>query len=221
MKKMVSFLVLLCLSFSLCSCSIWYDYVNNAIGSFDVGYSESKNKAFLASYTWDGSEEGMNIVTPNDYNSVIITGLGGYTGRGVPSPCMITLSSEAQMQLCSDATKWYYASHTANMNDADVQYLHFQLHVGEHIKEIENLSMGGIILASYEENGEEKYSVFVLTCYVTCDEANKTFYSNDGKLYRRKGNVLVEDIFYDDFDIDAHNEKNKNEPRVLSVLTIQ
>lgn len=218
MKKTVAFLVVLCLSFSLCSCSLWYDHVNNAIGAFDVGYSKYKSKAFLANYNWDGSEEGMNIVTPDDYNGVIITGLGGYYGRGVPSPFTITLSPEAKIQLCSEATEWYYASHTANRDNADVQYLHFQLHIGEYIKEIENLSMGGIILASYEENGEEKFSVFVLTCYVTCDDANKTFYSNDGKLYHRKGNVLVEDILYDDFDIDAHNEKNKNNPVCLSAF---
>lgn len=211
MKKIFTVVVVLCLLFSMCSCSLFYDYVNNAIGAFDVGYSNFTNKVFLADYNWDGSEDGMNIVTPDSYNGATITGLGGYCGRGVPSPFMISLSDEAKTQLCAEATEWYQASHTANVDATEVQYLRFQLHIGEHIKEIENLSMGGIILAGYEENGEEKYSVFVLTCYATCDDANKTFYANDGKLYHRKGNKLVEDIVYDDFDIDAHNEKNKNE----------
>ena len=201
------FLVLICLSFSLYSCSLSYDHINNAIGDFDVGYSESMNKAFLASYNWDGSEERMNIVVPDSYNGAVINGLGGYTGRGLPSAFSISLSDEAKKQLCPDATDWYYASNTTDIPDTEVQYLRFQLHINENINEIKNLSMGGILLASYNENGEERYSVFVLTCFVICDDANEMFYSSNGKLYYRKNNELVEDIFYDDFDIDSHNEK--------------
>lgn len=216
MKRIVAFLLVVCLSFLLCSCSYLYHYVNDAIGPFDIGYSETMRKAFLSSYHWDGSEEGMVIVTPDRYNDATIIGLGGYTGRGVPAAFMISLSSEARTQLCPDATAWYYASHTSNMDYTEVQYLRFQLHIGQHIKQIDNLSMGGIVLASDEENGEEVYNVFVLTCYVTCDDANETFYAKDGKLYYRENDVLVEDVFYDDFNLDAHNEKNKDKACWLS-----
>lgn len=215
-EKIFAIFLVSSLLFSLCSCSLWYEYINNAIGAFDVGYSEKMNKAFLANYNWNGKEDGMNIVIPDHYKGTTITGLGGYTGRGYPSPFMILPSNEARTQLCPNATEWYYASHTANKDNTEVIYLRFQLHIGEHINKIENLSMGGIILAGYEENGEEKYNIFVLTCYVSCDEDNKTFYAKDGKLYYRKDNVLVEDIVYDDFDIDTHNEKNKDKAGLSS-----
>ena len=218
MKKVFVIFLVLSLIFSLCGCSLMYEYVNNAIGAFDVGYSKNLNKAFLAEYKWNGSAEGMNISTPDKYNDATITGLGGYTGRGVPSPFMISLSNEAKTLLCPDATEWYYASHTSNEDNTEVQYLRFQLHIGEHIKELEKLSMGGIILASYEENGAEKNIIFVLTCYVTCDDDNKTLYAKDGKLYYRKDNVLVEDIVYDDFDIETHNEKYKDNAKWISVF---
>ena len=211
MKKVLTMVLVFSLLFALCGCSLFYEYENDAIGSFDVGYSEILKKAFLADYHWNGSEDGRNVVVPDRYQGAVITGLGGYTGRGYPSPFLIRLSDEAKMQLCPEATEWWYVTHTAESADAEVRYLRFQLQISEHIKELENLSMGGIILASYPENGEEKHRVFVLTCYVTCDEDNETFYAKDGKLYYRDGDVLVEDIVYEDFDLEAHNERNRDE----------
>ena len=78
--------------------------------------------------------------------------------------------------------------------------------------------MGGIIVAEYEEDEEKKYNVYVLTCYVTCDENNKIFYSKDGKLYFKKDDVLVEDIIYTDFDLDKYNEAHSDGPFINSVF---
>ena len=67
-------------------------------------------------------------------------------------------------------------------------------------------------LAEYEENGETISNIYVLTCYVTCDENNKTFYAKDGKLYFKQTNELVVDIVYEDFDIEAHNKSCIDQP---------
>ena len=198
----------LLLTFSLCGCSLLYEYTGGVV--FDLGYSKTLNKAFFADYNWDGTEEGMSIILPDRYNKTIITGLGGYTGRGYPSPFRIRPTDEAREMLCPNATEWSYISHTAYMEDYSLHYLPFKLHINTNIKEIENLSMGGIIIAEYDENGEERCNVYVLTCYVTCDETNKTFYAKDGKLYYRKDDTLVEGITYEDFDLDEHNERNKD-----------
>lgn len=216
MKKLSLLLLISVLLFSMCSCSLWYDHENNAIGCFDVGYAEFTKDAFVASYNWDGSNEGMNIVVPEVYNDIKISGMGGYFGRGVPTPFIIHFSDEARAKFCPSATGWFYASHTANIENANVQYLPFQLHISKNIKEAVNLCMGGIIVAERVENEEEICKVYVLTCYVTCDEENKTFYSEDGKLYYRKNNVLVEDIVYYDFDLEEHNKNNKDNYAVYS-----
>ena len=211
MKKLLVISLLLGLIFSLCGCSLLYTHVNNAVGSFDVGCSEKLGKAFLAGYNWDGTEEAMNIVLPESYNGVKITGLGGYTGRGVPAPFRIEPNEKAREILCPNATDWMYAHGRITIEIANVQYLRFKLHISKQIAEIENLSAGGFIIAEYQENGETKEIVYILTCYVTCDEGNNTFYSKDGKLYNRQDNSLVEDIVYEDFDLEEYIEQTKEE----------
>ena len=78
--------------------------------------------------------------------------------------------------------------------------------------------MGGIVLAKYEENGETIYNVYILTCYVTCDENNKTFYAKEGKLYFKQTDKLVDGIIYEDFNIEDHNKGYKDQPRWQSVF---
>ena len=212
MKRITLVILSIFLVFSLCGCSLWYKYVNSAVDSFDIGYSEKLNKAFFAGYKWDGTAESANIILPEEYNETKITGLGGYTGRGYPSPFYIDVTDEAKEKLCPDATEWSYADHTANVKDANIQILPFQLHISKNIKEIKNLSMGGIVLAEYEENGETISNIYVLTCYVTCDENNETFYAKDGKLYFKRTNELVNDIVYEDFDIEEHNKLYADQP---------
>ncbi len=213
MKKLLAVILSTLLTFSLCGCSLLYEYVHHAVGSFDIGYSKALKEAFFASYNWDGTTDGMNIILPEYYNKAKITGLGGNTGRGLPSGFVIIFSDATKEELCSNATQWSYTNHTANIENPNVQFLSFQLHISKNIDEITNISMGGIVLAEYEENGEMIYNVYVLTCRVTCDENNEIFYAKDGKLYYRKNDALIEGIVYEDFDIDDHNKAYIDQPR--------
>ncbi len=210
MKRTLWSFICLISALSFCGCCLMYEYINNAVDSFDVGYSDFMDEAFLACYNWDGNSDNMSIEVPEAYKGTPIIGLGGYTGRGVPAPFSISLTDTAKNTLCPQAAQWTYANHTANIENYTFEKFAFKLHVSKNIKEIENLSMGGIIVAEYEEKGEKKHTVYVLTCNVTCDENNKTFYSKEGKLYYKKDNKLVEDIVYEDFDLEKHNEKHKN-----------
>ena len=210
MKKLVVVILSILLIFSLCGCSLLYDHKYYAVDSFNVGYSDFLNEAFLGDYNWDGTEEGMNITIPEYYNNIKIKGLGGYHGRGVPTSFEIVPNEEARNILCPNATRWSYVSDTESMDIGTVQYLKFTLNISKYIKEIECLNAGGIIAAKYVENEETKYNIYVLTCYVTCNEDNKTFYAKDGKLYFRDGDVLVEDIVYEDFDLEVHNDRLKD-----------
>ena len=173
MKKTFAFLLLLCLIVSLCGCSLLYEHQNNAVGPFNVGYSERLGKAFLATYNWDGSEEGMNIVLPESYNGIKITGLGGYTGRGVPAPFRIQPNEKARENLCPNAIEWAHAGGKIAAEPESIHHLRFKLHINKQIEEIKNLSAGGFIIAQYIEDGQYKENVYVLTCYVTCDEGLK------------------------------------------------
>ena len=203
MKRIFGLLLLVTIISSFCGCSLLYDYESYAVGLFDVGYSSALNNAFLGTYNWDGTEENMNVVIPESYNGIKITELGGYFGRGVPSPFTISPTEDALNVLCENATEWQYVSDTANIDNYNVQYLRFKLNVSKYISEVENFYSGDIIVAKYTENGEVKYNAYVLTCYVTCDADNEKFYSKDGKLYLKETDTLVENIIYEDFDIEA------------------
>ena len=203
MKRILGLLLLVTVICSFCGCSLLYDYESYAVGSFDVGYSSALNNAFLGAYNWDGTEENMNIVIPESYNGIKITELGGYFGRGVPSPFTISLTDNALNALCENAMEWQYVSDTANIDNCNIQYLRFELNVSKYISEVENFYAGDITVAKYVENGEVKYNAYVLTCYVTCDADNEKFYAKDGKLYFKETDTLVENIIYEDFYIEA------------------
>ena len=210
MKKLILITLLILMISFFCGCSLLYDYEIYAAGSFDVGYSKSLKNAYLGLYRWDGTDDGMCIMVPEYYNNIQIKGLGGYYGRGVPTSFGIAPTEEAKNMLCPNATQWAYATHTPHIVANSVQYLRFTVNISKYIQEIENVSVGGIIVAEYADKDETKYNIYILTCYVTCDEDNKTFYAKDGKLYFRKNNALVEGFIYDDFDLEQHNETYKD-----------
>ncbi len=210
MKYISTAILIVALLLASTSCSLLYGHEINAIGAFDVGYSKTLKDAFLGRYNWDDIESGMNIEIPEYYNNIKITGLGGYFGRGVPTAFEIVPTEKVRSTLCPNANNWSYANNTAGIDADNVQYLKFTLHISKYIEELVMPYAGGIIVAECVENEEIKYNVYVLTCYVTCDEDNETFYAKDGKLYFRENDVLVEDITYEDFDLDAHNEKYKD-----------
>ena len=69
MKKIAIVILSVLLIFSLFGCSLLYDHEICAVGFFDVGYSKALNDAFIGTYNWDGTNEGMNIVIPEYYNN--------------------------------------------------------------------------------------------------------------------------------------------------------
>lgn len=214
MKKLFTALIMVVLLLSLCSCdfaeaSIFYDHVANAVDGFNVGYNKTFGYAFLGKYSWDGTEEGMHIVLPETYNGAKVTELGGFCGRGVPTPFGVNVTNEAWEKLCPDMIDYSWSFEGNNISQKDIKddniaYWRFQLHIGKNVKSITKMSaFGGVYRTEYEENGETLYRIFILTCYVTCDEQNPVFYDKDGKLYWRETNMAVEEFCYEDFDLSA------------------
>jgi hypothetical protein len=197
MKKLFSVAIAAILLLSLLGCSLNYVWVDKAIDSYSLGYSEKYRKAFLSTYYWDGSEEGTSLALPEAYNDAVIFGLGGYTGRGYPCPFSVELDDSAKKLLCSDATEWYY-SHKDDLENHSVEYLNFNIHVGENIREAENLNLDLVYIAEYYENGEKRSSAYVPIFSFTCEENNKSFYAKNGKLYYKANDTLVEGINYVD-----------------------
>ena len=215
MKRLIA--IFLCIITCLyCSgCSFDYAHENNAVGGFDVGYSEKLTDAFLSTYNWDGTDEATHIVVPEEYNGIPITTFGGFYGRGVPRSCDIEPTDDAKKILCEEADEWFHISGIPDGEFEEFTTIYFDVHISKNIEKIETLHLGGFIGAEYTKDGVDYRKTFIILCNVTCDENNKVFYAKDGKLYYKRSGSLVEDIFYYDFDwddyVDDYVEKNKDE----------
>ena len=211
MKKLIAVFLSIFICFTFTGCSLLFDYQNDAIDNFDIGYSDVLNEAFVASYNWDGTDETTNIVVPEKYEDIPITEFGGYYGRGVPCSFNIRPTESAKEKLCDKSDEWFYMSDIRKVETRNIKTLNFNVHISKNIKKIENLSLGGFIGCKYIEDEKEYYDVFVLVCTVTCDDENKSFYARDGKLYFSENDTLVTDILYYDFDIDGYLSEPKEE----------
>lgn len=218
MMKKLMFLIIFVMIFSLTGCSQFYDLETDAVDGWDVGYSDFYEDAYLGVYNWDGSQENVNIVVPEEYKGYKATKLGGYSGSGYPSMVKIEPTDDAKKLLCSDATEWYHISHISKIENYNIKFVTFNVHVSKNIKEIKELDLGGFIGGKYIKDEKEYYDIYVLLCNVTCDENNKTFYSKDGKLYYTQDDTLVSDIVYTDFDLEKHIEEHKDEETCLSAF---
>ena len=62
-----------------------------------------------------------------------------------------------------------------------------------------DLDLERFIVGEYEKDGEKYGKVYIPLINVTCDEENKTFYAENGKLYYKSTKELVAKILYKDF----------------------
>lgn len=218
MKKLLAVFMCMIICLSLSGCN-QYEYVSNAIDNFDVGYSEDAGDAFVSTYNWDGTEDAMNIVIPEEYNGLPITALGGYTGLGVPSPFGIELTESYSNSLCSEANMWGYSSIFDDIESVETRYLNFNIHVSKNIEQLVLHSMDWIYEGTYYDYDEGNHHLKIVLVFLysfTCDKENETFYAKDGKLYYKENNELVSDILYYDYDFSSYRD-NTNGNGTISV----
>ena len=199
MKKLIAvFLsIFICLTFS--GCSLLFDYQNDAIDNFDIGYSDVLNEAFVSSYNWDGTDETKKIVIPEEYDGIKINALGGYYGRGVPCAFGVDLPDSYLNDLCDEVNQWVCSDIYEDVESVDTIHLNFDLHISKNIEQITEHTLNCFYEGTYFD-GEDYHSkiIVVLLYNITCDKGNKTFYAKDGKLFYRQNDELVSDILYFD-----------------------
>ncbi len=216
MKKLLSLclMLLFALTLSLTGCCLFYNMEYDSESGFDIGYSELYNDAFAAAYMWDGKEDTTALTVPDEYDGMPVTSLGGYFGRGVPSPLQLTLDDEARRLLCPDAIEWYATDFVSDENICEFFPLSFSLHIGKNVKEINGLALFYFIVARHESNAKSILNYYVPLFTVTCDEENEVFYSEDGKLYYRENGQLVTGIIYGDFNVWEYISQQTDRPAV-------
>jgi len=185
MKKCLRILLCVFIAAALSGCSLEY---KNIISQDNMSFytSSIRKRCFAGSYNWDGNKDSMSINIPDKINGYAVKALGGYSGRGVSIPFCVNLPEK----LKEDAI-FRYESDTPF--DVPVEDLHFNINIGTNVKELTNIRFKDYFI--YGNYIKDTYSYRIVVS-VNCSEDNKTFYSKDGKLYRRSDDSLVDEFFY-------------------------
>jgi len=203
MKKINKFcaLFLLLATLVLCSsCSLFYENENQVDGICDIGYSKLEKSAYIATvYAEYTPNVPVFISLPSEYDGIKIDKLGGYFGRGVPSPFWVEITNLKDLYP-ENATFF-----SADYNPDDivdethrVVFCTVMITLPDNLKElyyIENANLANG--AEWEEEGTTIRELIVTKYYFILAETNEYFYTENGRLYEKDG-TLVDQFIYSD-----------------------
>ena len=187
MKKSLCVILSVFLCLLLCACGDWslnYDKTGTS-GSWDVAYDTDRKKAFVSAYSWDGSEEGKIITVPDEIEGYRVIKIGGYFGRGLPMPFSVQIYSD---QFGKDGYSAQKPDPSLFDKPLRIVELPFTLRLGDNIEKIDNVAYTGYYLDEIEDAIIATHPVF----YVEVSEGNRSFYSENGRLYKRNGGLITD-----------------------------
>lgn len=180
--KVVLFLITIISIISFSSCSLYYDI--DSLDEYIIGYSHKS--AFIGSVSYDLDTTEIHL--PSVYKGANVEELGGYYGRGVPTPFYFSYKGVAY--------GYYTNVDEIGKNDVIIQtnidvYLPKYLKTCTYVKQY----VGGM-----HENDHD--IIYIARCNYYIDSGNDYFYTQNGILYNKKDNTTVDGLIYQD---------NKNE----------
>ena len=196
MKKLFTLAVTIILILTLCSCTASILYNDDAyVDGLYISINKTANRCFVGGYTPTNNNDSRIINIPDEYNGVPVKQLGGYFGRGVPSPFSISLSDYINSSPESEYGGVFTGDPAEYAIDVDytVENVVFVLSIGKNISSIEYVMMDEYYPYTNEDGSIIFYHPVVT---VNCSDENKHFYSKDGKLYNKKTDELIEDFSY-------------------------
>ena len=150
-------------------------------------YRSQGKKAAVDGLIYDPDSGLTEFTIPESYGDYPVVDLGGYVGRGAPCPFDIRVKGiQSSMGVYPDGGTFG----KVNGKKVDVIYHDVTLNLGANIREIFADCCG-----HYVETGGDKGEVHVVRVYVNCNPSNRQFYSENGRLYDKKGN-LVKGFFW-------------------------
>ena len=140
-RKFLAMILTICLTLCFSGCvleetSLLYsDYTE--IDGFYIAVNKTANCCFVGGYNCTEYTENLEITIPDDYNGIPIKRMGGYYGRGVPTPFSINL---ADLYMNAPEESEYNAVFGGNIDEFDisedyvVEDIVFNLNIGENIE---------------------------------------------------------------------------------------
>ena len=155
-------------------------------------YRSQGKKAAVDGLIFDPYSGVTEFTIPDSYGEYPVVALGGYVGRGAPCPFDIRVKG-IQSSLGVSPSGGTFGK--VDGKKVDVIYHDVTLNLGANIKEIFANQSG-----HYVETGGDRGEVHVVRVFFNCDPSNRQFYSENGRLYDKKGN-LVEGFFWWDEEL--------------------
>ncbi len=202
MKKFLTIILLISFTFCLSGCyldevSLLYSGSAEKDG-FYIAINNAANCCFVGEYDCAEYTQNLEITIPDEYDGIPIKRIGGYFGRGVPSPFSISL---ADLYMNAPADSEYRAPFSGDIeeyviaDDYTVEDVVFHLNIGKNIEAVDY-----VVMESYYPhiNDDGSITFYHAVVKINCSEENKHFYSKDGKLYDKKTNELISVFEYAD-----------------------
>lgn len=203
MRKIL-YVLFLVLSLALIMCisacpneklALQYNESEEKLG-FYIGINKTANCCFAGSFDCDKYIENMEITIPDHYEGIPIKRIGGYFGRGVPTPFCISV---ADLYMNAPDKSEFDCIYTGDIHsfkieeEYKVEELKFTLNIGRNVDTIAKVSMD----CYYPHiNSDGSITFYHPVVNINCSDKNKHFYSKDGKLYIKETNELVSDFEY-------------------------
>ena len=172
MKRYISlFIALLCLLICLCGCSFAYEYSNGkTVDNVYYVFNKFNKTCFAAQYQWDG--KSTDIVIQDEVDGHKVTELGGYTGRGVPTPFAIYYQNNIFNETSAESDT--FVMYESKLPETVVvHYKNFNIKIGKYVNSIKVTAN----FSGYQKIDSYNYIKTLLTFSVSSE--NKYFQVNN------------------------------------------
>ena len=153
-------------------------------------YRSQGKKAAVTGLIYDPDSGVTAFTIPDSYGEYPVVELGGYVGKGAPSLFDIEVKG-IRSTLGVSPSYGYFGK--VNGKKVNLIYHDVTLNLGANIKEIVAEQDG-----LYVDTGGDRGEVHVVRVYVNCDPDNRSFYSENGRLYDKKGELVKGFFWWDE-----------------------
>lgn len=135
-------------------------------------YAYSKKLCFIHEYNWDGDMNNTEIHIPETVNSIKVTDIGGYLGRGLPMPFEITGLPEPDPSDTRHPQKAYNIGSYPQIDVYGCPEYSFTVYIGPNIKSAQ-YEPDYYLLMIDRNDSENSECLYRVTHTYIIDENNK------------------------------------------------
>lgn len=181
MKKIMTYLGALILLFSGFSLLVnlglfdreWVQY-----GNLCFTYRKFGGSCVVSDGIWEGMEETLVVEIPDEVDGRRVTAMGS----SYPSPFIFNFE-EGIAYACGEEML---------PEDAVIIPRYLTIRIGKNLR-----VLGDMEMKQYFCDRNDKNVFYRILVTVECAEENRNFYSRDGKLYQKAGDLLIDVFFYE------------------------